>query len=221
MIANSPPQAFLDRIHEHNRLALIVAGFCLFGAWVGWMLAYGMALAVVSIFLIAIHGPTALLDERLTKFPWWIHPAIGTAAAALLLLAAWDQMRRRYRPERERPIIGLHILSDIALAPARLTFGIWDHLLAMICLGRESQREAFALLRLIYEERKCWRSSLGTQFIHPEHLPRLLAALQLAGLIDLHHGENDFFYIIPSNERDAVARMVEEENMQFEDSNPF
>jgi len=126
-----------------------------------------------------------------------------------LLAWAWiDARRRRFRPVDDRPIVGWHIFGDIVLAPARLTFGIWSHLGAVVRLDSRDLDQALDMLRRIRSEKRCSRSSLGAHISDVGRLPRLLEALQLVGLIDLLQQDDECYYFIPSQEDETVSRMA-------------
>jgi hypothetical protein len=202
------PREFRNRIASHNRHAIAAAALCLLGSWLSWTLAYALVVGLTLGFLTAIHGEEVADGTRLLSLPGRVHPAAIAVAAVLLIWGAIDHHRRRFRTADDRPIIGFHILGDVLLAPARLTFGIWEHLGAMIRLNDTQMREAFALLCHIYREKKCSRSSLGPYFVDAGNLPCLLEALQLAGWIDLLRSGDDWCYIIPSTEEETVAGLV-------------
>ncbi len=205
-----PPKQFQKRISLHNRHAFSAAVLSLFGAWLGWMILYGLVMGVLLTVLTLRHSQEVLLGERLLSLPWWIHPVVVSAGFVLLLFAAIGQARRRYRPVDDRPVIGWHNFSDILLLPARLTLAVWSHFGAVIHLGRPHQREAFELLQFIYETGRVPVSSLGAVFPNRNRLQKNLAALQLAGWIDFRPGNPEPCYVIPSSESDEVTAMVAE-----------
>lgn len=202
------PREFRKRIASHNRHAIAAAALCLLGSWLTWTIAYALVVGVTLGFLTAIHGEEVADGTRLLSLPVWVHPAAIAVAAVLLIWGAIDQHRHRFRTADDRPIIGIHILGDVLLAPARLTFGIWEHLGAVIRLSQPEMREALALLQHVYREKKCSVSSLGAHFVDTDKLPHLLEALQLAGWIDLLRSGDDWCYIIPSTELEAVAALA-------------
>ena len=206
------PREFQSRIASHNRHAIAASAFCLLGAWLSWMLAYALVVGLTLGFLTAIHVTQAGEEAPPLAWPWWVHPAALAGAALLLAWGAVDQRCRRFRPVNDRQIIGWHILGDVLLTPARLTFGVWEHLRAMIWLNETQRYEAFELLRHIREERQCSLSSLGSFFTDSTCLPKLLDALQLAGWIGLLLHDGEWCYIIPSVEEAAVADLMHDEN---------
>jgi hypothetical protein len=188
---------------------MMMAVLCLLGAWVGWTVTYALLVGLVLGFLTVVEGQAVILGEKLLKLPWWIHPAALMLAAVLLVWAAWDERCRRYEPVDDRPIIGWHVFSDIVLAPARLTLGVWGHASAVIRLNRAGRQEAFEVLRHIFEEGRSSVASLGAYFPDVSRLREMLLALQLAGWIDLHRGDDGPFYLIRSDEAGEVRSMME------------
>ena len=212
------PREFRNRIASHNRHAITAAVLCLLGSWLSWTLAYAFVVGVALGFLSAVHGDEIAAGTLLLGFPVWVHPVAIVSAGLLLLWGAIDQRYRRFHPVSDRPIVGWHILGDVLLTPARLTFGIWDHLGAVILLSETEKGDAFELLRHIQKERKCSRSSLGSLFEDAGLLRRLLDALQLAGWIDLLRHDEEWCYIVPGTEEEAVANLMNEEEEKRDDS---
>ncbi|MFZ4598987.1 MAG: hypothetical protein ACOYNN_10105 [Terrimicrobiaceae bacterium] len=206
----SLPWEFRERIRRHNLHAVTMAILSLIGAWLTWLLAYGLVVGLVMGFLTVVDGQAVLLGEKLLGLPWWIHPGALLLAAILLGWAALDERVKRYKPVDDRPVIGWHIFPDIVLTPARMTFGIWNHMTAVIRLSAEEKLEAFDLLRHICAEGKCSESSLGAFFPNLPRLRKILTALQLVGWIDLHRSDDEGFYLVRSDELESVREMISE-----------
>lgn len=200
---------FQRQIASHNRHAVMAAILSLLGAWAGWTIAYGLFVGLILGGLTVANGQEVLSGERLFELPVWIHPAAMIAAFALLVWAATDERLRRFLPVDDRPVIGWHILGDILLLPARLTFGIGRQLSAVIRLNPSEQNDAVALLRHIWVEKRCPRHSLGAWFPNTLLLQKLLLALQMLGWIDLLRTEDDWIYILRSSESEEVAAILE------------
>lgn len=203
------PVEFRRRIRRHNRHAVMMAGLCLLGAWLGWLIAYGLVVGLALGFLTIVDGQAVIEGEKLLNVPCWLNLAAAVLAGILLAWAAWEARWRRFKPVDDRPVVGWHIFGDIVLAPARMTLGIWSHLAAVIRVDHAEEIEAFDLLRHLYENGKCTASHLGAMFSDLSRLRKLLAALQLAGWIDLHRGDDDGFYVVRSDESADVAMMIE------------
>ncbi len=204
---------FQHRISSHNRNAVIASLMSLLGAWVGWTLAYGLVVGLALGGLTVVNGQEVIRGERLLSLPIWIHPTALATALVLLIWAAVDERHKRYHPVSDRPVVGWHILGDVLLLPARLTFGVGHQLAAVIRLSASEKIEAYTLLHHIFTEKRCLSHSLGAWFPDARRLRKLLLALQLAGWIDLLRTEDGWIYIVRSNEHDEVATMfgIEEE----------
>jgi len=196
---------FHQRITSHNRHAVIAALLSFAGAWLGWTIAYGLFVLVILGGLTVAHGQEVLLGERLMSLPPWVHPAAMAAALVLLVWAAVDERLHRFHPVSDRAVVGWHLLGDILLLPARLTFGVGHQLAAFIRLNHSERAEALDLLHHIYTEKRCPLHSLGAWFPNPGRLRKLLLALQMAGWTDLLRTEEGWIYIVRSTEADEVA----------------
>ena len=201
---------FRQRISSHNRHAVIAAVLSLLGAWVAWTIAYGLFVGVTLGALTVAHGQEVLLGERLMSIPAWLHQAALAAALLLLVWAAVDERLHRFHPASDRPVVGWHILGDVLLLPARLTFGFGHQLAAIIRLNHPEKIEAFDLLRHIHVEKRCLLHSLGAWFPDAGRLRKILLALQLAGWIDLLRTEEGWIYIVKSTEEEEVAAMFDD-----------
>ena len=201
---------FRQRISSHNRHAVIAAVLSLFGAWVAWTIAYGLFVGVILGALTVAHGQEVLLGERLMSIPAWLNQAALAAALLLLVWAAVDERLHRFNPASDRQVVGWHILGDVLLLPARLTFGFGHQLAAIIRLNHREKIEAFDLLRHIHAEKRCLLHSLGAWFPDTGRLRKLLLALQLAGWIDLLRTEEGWIYIVKSTEEEEVAAMFDD-----------
>lgn len=198
---------FRHRIASHNRHAVIAALLSLLGAWLAWTIAYALLAGMTLGLLTVIHGQEVIAGEKLLSLPVWLHPAALAVALVSLVWAAVDERKHRYQPVNDRPVVGWHILGDVLLLPARLTFGIGHQLAAIIRLTRSEQQEAFDLLQHIHTEKRCPAHSLGAWFSHPKKLRKILTSLQLAGWIDLLRTEDGWIYIERSCEAAELAEM--------------
>ena len=196
---------FRRRISSHNRHAVIAALLSLGGAWLSWTIAYGLVVGVTIGALTVVHGQEVIMGERLMTLPEWIHPAAMALALVLLVWASVDEKKYRYHPASDRAVVGWHILGDVLLLPARLTFGFGHQLAAIIRLNPAEQEQAIELLRHIHTEKRVPLHSLGAWFPDSSRLRKLLLALQLAGWIDLLRTEDGWIYIVKSTEADEVA----------------
>ena len=201
---------FRRRIASHNRHSVIAAILSLLGAWLSWTIAYALLAGITLGLLTIIQGQEVIAGEKLITFPASLRAAALATALASLVWAAVDERKRRYHPVGDRPVVGWHILGDILLLPARLTFGVGHQLAAIIHLSRSEQQEAYDLLHHIHTEKRCPAHSLGAWFANPKRLRKALTALQLAGWIDLLRTEDGWIYIERSCESAELAGMFDD-----------
>lgn len=200
---NRVPPEFRRRLAAHNGACWVAAGFSVFGAAAGWFALYA-AFFVFSLVVEAIRTGEMIVSRP----PDWARMAGGITAAAMLLWVGVDRYRKRFLPPPDRPIIGGHLLPEFLLLPARMTFSILDHLSARVTLGRYEIAEAWRLLVTIYERGRASITMLGMEFPDGPQLSRLLLALQFANWIDLHRGEEDWFYRLRSDEVENLRRLL-------------
>jgi len=196
--------SFRRRISSHNRHVAIAAILSLLGAWLTWPIAYALFAGIALGLLTIIHGQEVLAGERLLAAPAWLRPSALAAALVLLIWEAVHERRTRFHPVSDRPVVGWHLAADFLLLPARLTFGFGHQLGAIIRLSQQDEAEARELLRHIYREKRCPAHSLGAWSSSPGTSRRLLAALQLAGWIDLLKTEDGWIYIPRSAEAEEL-----------------
>lgn len=213
-MVNVPPE-FHQRIEDHNRSCWIGAFLSLLSAGLLWLLIGALYLAVVLLADVIRRGETDIYNP-----PLWALPVGG---AIFLFLLAWgglDRWRKRYRPPSDRMIIGWHLFTEVILLPARTTFAILDHLTARISLSRTEVREAWQLLLVIFELQRAETSRLAMDYPNGRKLQKLLLALQLADWIDLHRGDDDWFYKVTSNNElylKKLLRLEDETEVEEED----
>lgn len=199
---NDTPKEFLDRVRSHNFHAVLAAVMALFGAWICWLLLYGLIWMVTMFFLNAAKG----LE---TKFPMWLNPAIFVLFAVLIMAAAISRARRRFKGPDDRAIIGLHTITDFALLPARLTLAVWDHWEARIRLSREELHAAWELLQEIGSRSRLPAHQLALVVPDAQLLEKILPALQYTGWVDMHQSKDDgFFYKLRSDQMDSFNAIV-------------
>jgi len=200
------PKAFRQRIAEHNRHCWLAAALSLVGAALVWMFFGAIFFSAILLFEAIRTGDTNIL-----KPPWWIYPSGAALVFVLFVLAALDRWIHRYRPPSDRAIIGWHLIPDVLFLPASATFGIWDHLVARVRLSRSERAEAWRLLLAIWQMERPSTALLGFEFPDSRRLVKLLMALQLLGWIDLHGGDEEWYYRVRTDEERNLREMLPEE----------
>lgn len=200
---NDVPPEFLARIAEHNRSCWLAAAISLFGAWLTWMFYGAIFTGAILLFEAIRTGDTNIL-----KPPVWFYPAGCALVLGLLVWAGLDRWIKRYQLPKDRSIIGWHLLPDVLFLPARMTFSIWEHLGARVSLSRHERAEAWRLLLTIWQTDHAGPASLAYDFPDTQRLMKLLTALQLLGWIDLHAGDEEWYYRVRSSEIQSLREML-------------
>ncbi len=200
---NDVPREFSVRIVEHNRSCWVAAVLSLLGAWLAWMLFFALYTGGVLVFETVRTGNTDIFNP-----PRWCWPAGGGAVAVLVLWGAVDRWTHRFSLPPDRPIIGWHLFREVLLIPARMTFAIWDQIDARITLSTREREDAWDLLQTIFAWKRAEATQLAQEFPDAKRLARMLTALQLAGWIDLHRGEESWFYRVLSDQEPLLKSLT-------------
>ena len=198
---------FRCRISSHNRHVVVSAALSLIGAWLAWTLAYALVVGLTLGALTVVRGQEVIAGEALLSLPPWLHPAALALALASLVWEAAAERRARFRPASDRPVIGWHIIGDIVLLPARLTFAIGHQLASLVFLGSAGREEALDLIGHIRAERRCPAHSLGARFPDRRRLEKSLFALQVLGWIDLLRADQGWDFILRSSASEEIAAL--------------
>jgi len=197
------PAALDAQIAEHNRSCWMAAALSLWCAALAWALAS----AIYRGFVVLVE---ALSGGKPNELPSWFLP-VGLCGAVVLLGAALiNRRRQRFNSVSDRSIIGWHLIAEILLLPARATLLVWDHVDARIVLSQPERVKAWALMRTILDLKRADRSLLARDFPDPGRLSKMLMALQFGGWIELHRGEEDFYYRVRSDREIDIRSLVAE-----------
>lgn len=177
--------------------------FSLLGAWMGWMVFFAVYTGGVLVFETIRTG-----NVDLFRPPAWYWPVGAAAVAGLLLGGVVSRWRNRFRAPRDRAIIGWHLLPEVLLLPPQMTFAVWDQIDARITLNRADLRDAWGLLQTIFAWKRAGAGRLLGEFPDGRRLSRLLTCLQLAGWIDLHRGEEEWFYRVLSDQEPLLHALL-------------
>ncbi|MGH8047951.1 MAG: hypothetical protein ACREKL_11960 [Chthoniobacterales bacterium] len=190
------------RLRSHNRHAVGLALVSICAAVLAWCIAWAFFMLLLLGFATSIRG-----DIGTGSPPW----AVGAISAIMALLFGWgllDQMRHRFSGASDRQVIGWHLLPEFLLLPARLTFAIWGNFSAFRRLNDEELGRAWELLVTIRRNGKTHLRSLALLEPDADLLYRLVTALQMLDLIDLHRGEGDWFYTVRSTEFEQIGKLL-------------
>jgi len=191
-----------QEINQHNRACWLAAGSALFVAWLSWVFIYGLFAAVGLLINSMKNGIEA-------PPPPWLHWGLITLAIFSLLWAMVDSWLKRNRTRKERSIIGWHLVPDLILLPARLTFAIADQLQARINL---TAGELEATWRLLGEIRQAGRYPvewIQSNKAAPGLAQKAVESLQVLGWVDMLGSEGNWFYRVRSireQEYDQISR---------------
>jgi len=198
----SAPPEFRAQLRSHNRHAMLAAVLSAIAAIVLWNVAY-------FVFVLVLLGlTTAAKGDWGPEMPMWIPATAFGLALALLVWGIVDHIRRRFKPTSDRPIIGWHLFGEFLLLPVRLLFSTWGNFGAVRRLNPAEQSAAWQLLTTIHQVGKARIGSLALFEPDVARLHKLLGTLQLLGYIDLHRGEEDWFYTVRST-REPELRALE------------
>lgn len=198
----SAPKRFRAELRAHNLHAVGMSALSLLAAIVVWNLAY-------FFFVFILLGlTTAAKGDLGPDIPPWIPGTAGILAVLLFVWGIVDHIRKRFAGIDDRPIIGWHLGGDFLLLPVRLTLAIGGNLSAARWLSPEEQDRAWELLMTIQRTGKTRVSALTVIEPDPSRLHRLLSALQLANYIDLHRGEDDWFYVVRSTKEPQLRALM-------------
>lgn len=185
-----PPGEFLRLISKHNRHVVWMALMCLLGALILWHVI------IFFLILILLGLTTAVLGDWGDAIPRWIYAVAIGLAAFLLIWGSIDQWIRRYSPTQDRAIIGFHVIGDAMLMPARVTFGIWGNLGALLFLSPRQKVHAWTILQAMQRAGKIPAHAMGQLDENADRLNRSVHALQMLNLVSRYPGELEAYYLV-------------------------
>jgi hypothetical protein len=198
------PPIFQESIDQHNRHCWMSALFSLFSCWFAWLIFAGVYGALALLFeTIRVGG------ADLDTMPPWLVPLGAGIMAFLFVWATIDKMVRRFQPPPDRNIIGWHLAPDLLLLPARMTLAIWDHIGARIKLSPAEREQAWELLQMINVHKRVPLTAMNLQIADAPPLEKLILALQITHWIDLHRGQDEWFYRVRSDAEETLLRLTQ------------
>jgi hypothetical protein len=169
---------------RHNVRVLLVATVTLFAAVAAWLLLYFVSTWVVIVLL-------ATADIHVTRIPQG-YTILFAVAMTCALVYTW--IDRRLTPN-ERPRDEMRpgdIAMDFLLVIPRLTLSIGGTLAAWQWLSTRDCELAAGLLHHIAEEKQIPMSSVRLDIPDPKAANRILFALQITQVIDVHREDQEF-----------------------------
>jgi hypothetical protein len=186
-IARPEDTAHFLRQHfaRHNRRVLFIAALTLLAAVALWALLYG-----VCCWLLVLG--TAALDVSLERIPR-AFGIVFTVAALCAIGYAW--LDRRLTPN-ERPTDENRpgdVVADFLLAIPRVTLAVGGTLAAWQSVSDIDLAQAATLLHRLADEKRLPLSSVRLDIPDPIAAPRILLALQITQIIDVHRDDGEFW----------------------------
>jgi hypothetical protein len=120
-------------------------------------------------------------------------PMVFGAVALSALAYAWvDQWLNPNARPRDELRLG-EVIADFILAVPRMTLSVGGTLRAWQHLSGSELRQAAALLHWLAEEKRVPMSGVRLEIPDPETAMRVLFALQLTEIVEVHRNENEFW----------------------------
>lgn len=198
---NSPPKAFRRRLHSHNLHVLLGSLISLLAALLVWATLYHIGRWLLHAGITIGQGIDATLP---INYDWFFAGAL----IAFLTIAILDRWLFPFTRLRERPILGWHLVKEILLLPANLTLGISDNLKAYRKITRTRISCCWQVLQELSKHGSLPESKVSRLGLHVHQSEDALLTLQLCGLVNLHHGKEDWFYRIPSSQEETVRNWI-------------
>ena len=170
---------------RHNRRVLLIAALTLLAAVALWALLYG-----VCCWLLVLASAT--LDVSLTRIPRGFGIVFAVAAFCAIAYAWLD---RRLTPnehptDEKRPG---DVVADFLLAIPRVTLAVGGTLAAWQSLSDIDLAQAATLLHRLAEEKRLPMSRVRLDIPDLIAATRILFALQITQIIDVHRDEDEFW----------------------------
>ena len=172
-------------LFQHNLRVAVLAALTLIAAMAAWTLLYtGFSWAFV--FAIAVFDPTR--DSLPRDFG-----IVFVVAGACAVAYAWvDQRLTPNARPRDETGIG-EVMTDVILLVPNITLAVAHTIRAWQCLTRTELAQAAALLHRLEEEKHVPMSGIRLQIPDPTSAMRVLFALQVTEIVELHRKENEFW----------------------------
>jgi hypothetical protein len=170
---------------RHNlRVAALAVG-TLVAALAAWALLYFLSGWVV-IFMMTVVAP----DRE--GIPHGFPIVFGAVALSAIVYAWVDQWLTPNARPRDEMRIG-DVIADFILAVPRMTLSVGGTLRAWQRLSEMELMQAAALVHRLAEEKRVPMSGVRLEIPDPDTAMRVLFALQLTEIVEVHRNENEFW----------------------------
>jgi len=179
--------ALVLRAHfaRHNLRVLALAAGTLVAALAAWVLLYWVC---CWLLVLAI----AVFDLPYTRIPPGFRPLFIVTAFCAIGYAWIDQSLTSNAQPRDEKGFG-EIASDLILAIPRMTLAAHGTLRAWLRLSDADLLQAAELLHRLWQEKQVPMSGVRLEIPDPASAARILFALQLTQIIDVHRDETEYW----------------------------
>ena len=187
---------------RHNRRVLLLAAGTLVAALAAWALLY-----FVSVWILLLAISALDLSNMRVPHSFWI--LYGVAALCAIGFAWVDQRLTPNALPRDHKSL-YDIALEFLLAVPNMTLAVGGTLRAWLSLSDDELLQAGELLHRLGSEKRVPMSGVRLQIPDPESAVRILFALQMTQVVDLHRDGPEFWLRLNSL-RPASLRMTGEE----------
>jgi len=195
-------EALRAHLARHNRRVLLLAAGTLVAALAAWVLLY-----FVSVWILVLG--ISVLDVSNMRVPrhFWL---LYCVAALCAIGFAWIDQRLtpNARPRDNKSVY--EVALEFLLAVPNMTLAVGGTLRAWLSLSDDELLQAGELLHRLGSEKRVPMSGVRLQIPDPESAVRILFALQMTQVVDLHRDGPEFWLRLNSL-RPASLRMTGEE----------
>lgn len=197
-VAEEVPRAFRRHFAEHNKRVILLSLLSVILVAIVWALFYGLFLLLILLYGAIRYGIEA---EAPRDFPaLFAAGALGLLIVALL--AGWVRPYERPVDRRRWWEVGI----DLVLLLPRATVSIWKTLSAYQFLDEREIRLAWQLLQRLCSERQLQVQAVPQEIPDEKDRRRILTALQLAEIVDIHSRGEELFLVWRDEEAKSLCQ---------------
>ncbi len=194
------PPALKAHFASHNRQVILLAIAALVAALAFWILLYIFVEAIAMVAFTVSSGAEPHSASTLK---------LGYIAAACFVCALVFITQRFSRARMPRDHISLGAaLSDLFLMLPRMTVFVWNGLRAWQRLDAREMRLAWRVLQRVEQERRVSLSSLPQDIPDTRLREKVVIALQLVELVEIHPGEQGFYMRFTNDKARALCQQL-------------